>query len=234
MSETLDTKIDVLIIVPPLVDYDSEADRKVGKPDFENRRLISPIDPLTVAALLLQRGYTVKLFDMGIFTETNARKSKVREAITGHKPRYLAIVQSILTFATAQDWDGQDVFNWAKTASPKSVTILTGSHATNYPGRAVEQGLCHYSLKGEVEFSLPNLIDGIETGAALESIPGLSRQTGESVSTNESYPDILIIDLPIPAYEILDPAHVDGYTKTVEWGKIRYTPATQLLGTDRV
>ena len=30
-------EIDVLIIVPPLRDYDSEVDRKAGKPDFENK-----------------------------------------------------------------------------------------------------------------------------------------------------------------------------------------------------
>jgi len=216
------SQTDVLIIVPPLVDYDSEVDRKAGKPDFENRRLISPIDPLTVAAVLRHRGYNVELFDMGIFTETRLRKVKVREVIDSHKPRYLAIVQSILTFATAQDWDGKEIFDWAKITSPESVTILTGSHATNYPGRAVEEELCLYSIKGEVEFSLPDLIDALEDNADLKSIPGLSYKTGEGLINKDSYPKVDIETLPLPAYEILDSAHVEGYSQTVERGKIRY------------
>ena len=68
------TQVDVLIIIPPLVDYDSEVDRKAGKPDFENRRLISPIDPTSVASILLNNKKNVKIFDMGIFTETKSRK----------------------------------------------------------------------------------------------------------------------------------------------------------------
>ena len=73
-SNKIKHNIDVLIIVPPLVDYDSEVDRKAGKPDFENRRLISPIDPTTVSSILLKKNISVKIFDMGIFNESKLRK----------------------------------------------------------------------------------------------------------------------------------------------------------------
>ena len=84
-------EIDVLIIVPPLVDYDSEVDRKAGKPDFENRRLISPIDPTTVSSILLKQNINVKIFDMGIFTDSKSRKIETINCIEKIKPQYLLL-----------------------------------------------------------------------------------------------------------------------------------------------
>ena len=220
MHSLIDT--DVLLIVPPLVDYDSEVDRKAGKPDFENRRLISPIDPTTVAAILLNQGKKVKIFDMGIFTETNLRKSETLKCIDTTKPKYLVIVQSLLTFATASDFDGKIIFDWSRKNIPETKLILTGSHSTNYPGRAVENKTCDYSLKGEIDFTLPDLISKIENNQNLENIEGVSFLKNGLIFNNEKYPKIDIKKLPLPAYHLLDDKHIQAYEETVERGKIRY------------
>ena len=88
----------------------------------------------------------------------------VEAELRAERPRYVVVVQSILTFATAQDTDGSFIFARKKTRR-NIVTILTGSHATNYPGRAVSEGICNYFLKGEIENSLPSLILLLEQGA---------------------------------------------------------------------
>jgi len=216
------TQVDVLIIVPPLVDYDSEVDRKAGKPDFENRRLISPIDPTSVASILLNNKKNVKIFDMGIFTETKSRKFETLKCIKETNPRYLAIVQSLLTFATASDFDGSFIFNWCRKNIPQVKLILTGSHSTNYPGRAVEKKICDYSLKGEIDFTLPELINKIENNLNLDDIDGISFLKNGEIFHNIKYPKIDIQKLPLPAYHLLDKKHTRGYEETVERGKIRY------------
>ena len=222
------TLIELLIIVPPLVDYDSDADRKSGKPDFENRRLISPIDPLTVAGVLKSRGVQVGLLDMGIFTDSSLRIKKVKAALRAGKPRYVALVQSMLTFATAQDWDGDAIFDLAREELPGVTTILTGSYATNYPGRAIKNGKCDYSLKGEVELSLPNLIKLLREGREdFSSIPGLSYKIANELIDDPRHPNTDITILPPPAYQILDEEHTQGYVTTVERGKIRFPERSQ-------
>ena len=216
------SQLDVLIIVPPLVDYDSEIDRKAGKPDFENRRLISPIDPTTVAAMLIKDNKTIKIFDMGIFTETNVRKKETYKVIEKTQPKYLVIVQSLLTFATAQDFDGSAIFSWTRENVPSTILVLTGSHSTNYPGKAVKEKKCDYSLKGEIDLSLPKLINNIEKKIDLKDIEGISYlESGELVS-NSNYPKVDIKTLPLPAYHLIDNQHQKGYEDTVERGKIRY------------
>lgn len=149
----------VLIVVPPLINTDEGSDYK--GPDFERYRLISPVEPTSVAADLLKRGFDVKIFDMG--TYKTGRICHLKEYIDYFVPDAVAIVQGIMTFATAQDWDGKAVFDLC----PSTVRILTGIHATNYPGKAVTESVCDYSIKGEVDFVLGDLLTMLNTRATL-------------------------------------------------------------------
>ena len=51
---------------------------------------------------------------MGIFTDSKSRKIETISYIEKVKPKYLSIVQSLLTFATASDFDGKFIFNWVR------------------------------------------------------------------------------------------------------------------------
>ena len=116
----------------------------------------------------------------------------------------------------------------AREELPGVTTILTGSYATNYPGRAIENGKCDYSLKGEVELSLPNLIKLLREGSEdLSSIPGLSYKVANELIDDPRYPNTDITILPPPAYQILDEEHTQGYVTTVERGKIRFPERSQ-------
>tara|TARA_R110000772_G_scaffold73216_6_gene159873 strand:+ start:13024 stop:14637 length:1614 start_codon:yes stop_codon:yes gene_type:complete len=212
----------VLIVVPPLVDYDSELEKKSGKPDFEKRRLVSPLEPMSCAADLLRRGYDVQFLDLGTCETRRERKDHLREKLKTHRPDAVVAVQSILTFATASDWDGAAVFAIVRDICPKAATILTGTHATNYPGQAVADGTVDYSIRGEVDFAVGDLLDALGTGGDLGKIAGLSFKRDDVINTSPNYPDVTLTDLPLPAYQILDDWHTRRYENILERGKIRY------------
>jgi radical SAM superfamily enzyme YgiQ (UPF0313 family) len=209
----------VLIVVPPLVNRD-ESDLDPSRPDIESYRLVSPVEPTSVAADLLNRGYTVKLFDIGAYIDSRAER--LAAFLADFRPDTVVVVQSILTFATAQDWDGKAVFDAARAHDPGIVTILTGNNATNYPGVAVTAGVCDYSIKGEVDFAVGDLLDRLTSGAALEEVSGLSRRMDGQTFSNPDYPAVQVEQLPLPAYSILEPDQKRQYSKMLEFGKIRY------------
>lgn len=210
----------VMVIVPPLVRRDAYADDD-GRPDFESYRLISPVEPLTVAAVLRERGYEVAFFDLGSFADDPY--PRLESELTAFRPDAVALVQSVLTFATSHDWDGGEVFALVRRHVPEAITVLTGGHATNYPGRAVQDGACDYSLRGEPEFALADLLDRLRTGTGLEEIAGLSRRdTGGRLLSDTATPQVDVATLPVPAYDLLDADALGRYAARLEQGKIRY------------
>jgi len=211
----------VLVVVPPLVNVDDEADPGLDRPDFEARRLVSPIEPTTVAAVLRDRGYAVRLFDLGVHVVDRYR-ALARE-VAEHRPDAVVMVQAIITFATAQDWDGKTVFDAARQQAPDVLTVLTGNNATNYPGKAVGEGVCDYSIRGEVEFAVAELLDALNKGHDPLAIAGVSgRREDGTVAEPATYPSVNVAELPLPAYDLLDAHHHSQYSRVLEVGKIRY------------
>ncbi|MBI3011653.1 MAG: B12-binding domain-containing radical SAM protein [Candidatus Omnitrophica bacterium] len=211
----------VLIVVPPLVNKDEEGDAAPDRPDFEAYRLVSPVEPTSVAADLLHRGFTVKLFDLGAYT--TGRFERYEAYLRDVQPDAVVLVQSILTFATAQDWDGKRVFELARHAVPHVLTVLTGGQATNYPGRAVEARICDYSIKGEVDFAVAELLTTLNQGGDPSGVRGVAfRTTSGEVFVSEGYPVVDVLQLRLPAYHVLDADQHLQYTQTLERAKIRF------------
>jgi len=211
----------VLIIIPPLTNPESDGDPNPNRPDFETRRLVSPVEPTTVAADLTGRGYAVTILDLGILT--HARYAELDRRLAACRADAVVVVQSILTFATAMDWDGKRAFDLVRKRLPGAVTVLTGAQPTNYPGEAVRAGLCDYALKGEVDFVVGDLLDALAGGASLDAIPGLARRGPDgAVLVSDRYPMVDVATLPVPAYGVLDAEHRQRYTEVLERGKIRF------------
>lgn len=211
----------VLIVVPPLVNTDEEGDRHPDRPDFEAYRLVSPVEPATVAADLLNRGFQVKILDLGAYT--SRRFERLEQLVETYKPDAVAMIQSILTFATAQDWDGRRVFAIAREHSPHAVTVLTGTNATNYPGKAVTDGVCDYSIKGEVDFALGDLLAVLNRGEKPSQLAGVAfKEDSGQVRVSQDYPSLDVAKLPLPAYHLFDAEQKRMYTETLERAKIRF------------
>jgi len=211
----------ILVVVPPITNPESDGGVIPNRPDFETRRLVSPIEPLTVIADLKKRGFAPSFFDMGTVGEQ--RYEKLAAHAEGFRPDAVVLVQSILTFATAMDWDGARAFEIVRSVCPAAVRILTGNHATNYPGKAVDDGVCEFSIRGEVEFSVGDLFQALRDGDALGDVAGLSyRDDGGEAHLSVAYPSVDLNRLPLPDYGALDVAHVQAYQDILEKGKIRY------------
>jgi len=209
----------VLIVVPPLVNSDEDPDP--SRPNYELLRLVSPVEPMIVAGNLLERGFEVELFDLGVHIEN--RYEKLRGKLEDFAPDAVVMAQSILTFITSQDWDGIQVFSLAREVLPKVVTVLTGNTATNHPSKAVSEGVCDYSFKGEIDFTVGDLMCALNGEGAVEDVDGITYKTpeGEAV-VSKNYASVDMSTLPMPAYHILDDEHRAGYTRNLEHGKIRY------------
>lgn len=211
----------ILIVIPPLVNREEDTDPDPSRPDFETRRLVSPVEPTSVAADLLEHGFEVSLFDLGVHIEN--RYENLRRHMEAFAPDAVVMVQAILTFATAQDWDGRRVFELARERNPEIVTVLTGNMATNYPGKAVSDGVCDYSIRGEVDFAVGTLLTALAEDGDTSEIPGVAYRTAVgTVACSDRYPEVDVARLPSPAYHLLDRFHVAQYPKTLEIGKIRY------------
>lgn len=211
----------VLIVIPPLINSDEGNGFSPKTPVFERYRLVSPVEPTAVAANLINRGFEVKLFDLGLYT--GDRFDRLTESLATSKPDALVMVQSVLTFSTAQDWDGKRVFDLARTHCRDIVTVLTGSHATNFPGKAVSEGVCDFSIKGEVDFAVGELLSAVNVQGDLSSLPGLAyRLESGELSVSQDYPKVNLADLPLPAYHLLKDEDRVRYAKVLEFGKIRF------------
>ncbi len=104
---------------------------------------------------------------------------------------------------------------WAKYAKEKGkTTIMGGPHASVDQGVFLDSGHFDYVLKGEAEFTLPQLVKAIEGGkdSDLEDVAGLAAmRDGELWVDNPAPPLIKKLDeLPIPARHLLP---MDSYFK---------------------
>ena len=86
-------------------------------------------------------------------------------------------------------------------------TVIGGVHATFMPDEALRHA--DYCLRGEAEESFPLLIEALEAGGGVESVPGLSFRRGEETVHNPDADRIKDLDsLPFP-----DLSLVRGYDK---------------------
>jgi len=81
--------------------------------------------------------------------------------------------------------------------------VFGGSHVTFMPEEAVKYG--DYVLKGEAEESLPLLIDALETGGDISTIPNLVYSDNGEIIHNEEKPLCQGLDeLPIPDLTLIE------------------------------
>ena len=211
----------ILVVVPPLTNPDSDGGLIDGRPDFETRRLISPIEPLTVITGLKALGFKTDFIDLGAVGDK--RYDKLRQRAETFQPDVVILIQSILTFVTAVDWDGARAFETVREINPSAVRILTGNHATNYPGSAMENGVCDYSIRGEVDQAVGQLLQALQAGNSLDQVTGVSWSGNDGTSNvSTAYPSVDMSDFPLPDYGSLDAIHTEAYEKVLEKGKIRF------------
>jgi len=88
---------------------------------------------------------------------------------------------------------------------------------------AETQAEIDYSIRGEVDFAVGELFDALRAGSDVTHLDGVAAITPDGTAViSAAYPRVDVAELPLPAYRILDAEHIEQYTKTLEFGKIRY------------
>ena len=183
----------VLIVIPPLTRFNEEG-ITVKRPWTEIFRIVTPIDPLYAATILDKHEHKVNIFDMGLYKKQ--RYTRLKTKIKQFRPDYLIVMSAILTFVPSQDWDAKEVFD---LAGRKTIKILTGSYATNYPEESLK--VCDYVVIGEPENAILHIIEDKPEKGIIGPLP---------VNINE---------LPLPNFKFIDERK---YYKFSEVGKARY------------
>lgn len=171
-------------------------DRKINKivfiepkpPDLNvfSRYPLPRLGPLILGTLLEQEGRYVKVY------VEQVGEIDIKEALSAD-----LVGISTITSTAPRAYEIADLLR--KRGVP---VVIGGVHATFMPDEALEHA--DYVLRGEAEDSLPKLINALEEGRGLESVPGLSFRVGGHVFHNPGMGRVDDLDtLPIPDFSML-------------------------------
>lgn len=201
----------ILIVIPPMKPHDFGH----GYAHRVNY-ILTPVEPLSLAAVLLENGYDVQILDTGLHQKEMLNKTK--DVILNYQPHAFVLANQLISFQI-DDWDGDDLFLLAKNIDPQILTITTGTFATNFPDRCMTQKNVDFGLRGEVDFTLVHLMDALNYGRSVDKIPGIFYRKNGTRFLSKRFPIIDMDRLPRPANGLIDRSK---YWLFPEYGKIRY------------
>ncbi len=197
-----------LVVVAPI-----EAETKNK---YENNRILTPVEPLSLATLLQREGITVKLLDMGLYRDN--KYDKLKDVLTEFQPDMVVLGFPLLTF-NFDEWDGGRTFKIVKEVNNSAYTVFSGAQVCNFPEKTLENQDIDFIVIGEYEFTILDIINAVNNKLSLTEVKGLGfRENGVSVISGE-YQITDLTKLPVPDFSLLE---FDKYFQYPERGKIRY------------
>lgn len=157
-----------------------------------------------VAAALLGRGHEVRVIDAA------ARYFDHDEDwIVGEAERFRP---DVIGFGLFTRWVFHAYALTARLRERFPLLVAGGAHVTVRPDEVLERGF-DFAVMGEAEESFPALVDWVERGRALESVPGI-RWRGPGGAVHETAParfvdDLDALPLPQDAQHLFEPAWYD-------------------------
>jgi magnesium-protoporphyrin IX monomethyl ester (oxidative) cyclase len=197
----------ILITVAP-IDPKSDA--------YENNRIVTPAEPLSLATVLSVRGFRVFLHDMGLHRER--RDEMLRAVLASFRPDLVFLGFPLLTF-NFDEWDGGQTFRIVKDFDASIVTVFSGAHVVNFPERALENPHVDFIVRGEYDHSVPALVDALATGGSPENIGGIGYRREGRPWLSPARTRTELAALPVPDVSLLE---LESYFRFPEVGKIRY------------
>ena len=180
--------MDVLLINPPWVTKDGNIWHGV-------KSTSPPLGLLYVAAYAERAGQSVRVLDVnaeGLSLES------IETVAARHSPRFVGF-----TAVTAQITSTHEIAASIKRASPNSMVVVGGVHATALPEDVLADPNIDYVIRGEGEKPFTALAQGVPP----ETIGGLSYRSGnklQPIQQNRMEDPIQDLDsLPTPAYHLV-------------------------------
>jgi anaerobic magnesium-protoporphyrin IX monomethyl ester cyclase len=182
----------IVFCEPPYVFWDRKLDglRK-------GEETIPGMGMLILAAVARTRGYRVHLIDA---KEQGRALEDVAAEIVALEPDYVGFSATTISVTNAARIAAR-----VKERRPGVVTIVGGAHVSAIPERTLEAfPSLDYGIVGEGEHSLFDLLARLESGEAIDSVPGLAWRRDGKIAANPRAPYIDDLDeLPPPAWDLL-------------------------------
>jgi radical SAM superfamily enzyme YgiQ (UPF0313 family) len=167
---------------------------------------------LYLAAVLRQEGHQVQLYDALIdfhlaglapneagHYHIGAPWPRMVDTIAAMQPTLVGFTNPFSDFAPYTNTAIAQV----KARLPDVPIVVGGPHATAAPEFFFQEGLADFTVRGEGEIALLNLVQALAEERRLEEIPGLSWRRNGQIVHNAAVEFIQDLDqLPLPAYDL--------------------------------
>jgi anaerobic magnesium-protoporphyrin IX monomethyl ester cyclase len=177
----------ILLINPAMMDVYKIAKIKMSVPYH------LPLNLLTIATPLLERGYEVQLLDLNYHTDL---EEALINALNEFAPDYAGI-----TFTTPLYSQSLRIISQVKDYSNDIITIAGGVHITSDCMGTMKDSRIDIAVLGEGDFKLLEIIESDD----IKVIKGIAYRSNGEISINERDPGIKDLDrIPFPAISLID------------------------------
>lgn len=165
-------------------------------PKFETHIVTPPLGLGYLAASLRKNGHNVILLDCVL---KDIRLQKFKEILKKEKPDFVGVNAMTSYYNSAK--------KYALEAKKSGCLVcLGGPHVSALPKESLQDSGADFVLIGESDITLPSLISAIENKTSFSRIDGLAFKKGKKIIVNKKLELIKNIDdLPIPAWDLMDP-----------------------------
>jgi len=158
--------------------------------------VVPPLHSAYAAALLEESDHEVSVLDAQV---RNLDLPDVLQEVEKLGPDIVVSRLSLPAFK--QDLE---ILNQVSEACPGAHLVAWGTICAVAPVKAIAESSVHITIQGELEFTLPDVVKGLEAGS-LEGAVGICFRHGGKIVQNQRRPFETNLDsLPIPAYHLLD------------------------------
>lgn len=184
----------VLLINPPSPDLKFIREGRCEQRADSYQYLMVPISLPSIAAVLLQKNYDVKIYDC---TADNISYEELKNILQEEKPT-LAIVN----IATPSYYNDIETATLCKEL--KILSIAIGVHVTTLPEETLKNSNFNIAIRGEPEITALDLVESIKNSKSLSEVKGISYKSYNEVKHNPDREVIEDLDsLPFPARNLL-------------------------------
>jgi anaerobic magnesium-protoporphyrin IX monomethyl ester cyclase len=164
-------------------------------PSFASTEATAPLGLLAVATPLLRSGYTIRLIDSTI---TPNYKKRVLEEVADAICLCISLVTGPMIRETVE------IARAVKAWNPDFPIILGGWHPSLLPKQTLESEFVDVVVRGQGEDALLEVVQHLESGSAIDMIPGIGFKRDRKVIFSTERPLRPIVDSPPKAYHIAD------------------------------
>ncbi len=159
---------------------------------------------LYIASALRNAGIDVEVLDAKImqFERPSLLSRSIKEIchvvkkkVERERPKVIGLTSSTLSYLTAMK-----VARAAKEASPESIVLIGGVHASFTPNETLGNDFMDVVVRGEGEQTLVEIANKVP----LEKVKGISYKKGGKVMHNPDREALKPEDIPVPAYDLVD------------------------------